>query len=165
MPKLCHINLLQGLPRRGILGLLAPLLFWGSLARADTTCSALRDIAQQANPTYIVRCANGTQVEITAAQYHTNTGKDSNFGQFCPDTGWRSAGEEGRWQTASGFPEVCDVFSLVPRQPVRESRWVYFLHSNNQGEEEIDTRVHALVYDGNVLVNFQPPVPGILVGP
>lgn len=138
------------------------LLLWSLSALADTTCPALRAIDLQPQPTYVVKCLDGP-VEITTAEYHAH--KHNNFSPFCRNGPANPAARgEGRWVTASGFPEPCDVFTTDPRTPVRTAAMVYFLHQD-LAEQEIDTSVHALVYQGDTLRNFHPPVPGILVGP
>lgn len=134
------------------------------LALAETTCPALRAVEQQSSPTYVAHCSNGT-VYLTAAQYNTNKGAGGDFQQFCTPPGtFLSAGEALRWQTPSGRPEVCDVFTVLPGGPVRTADVVYFVHNGGE-EQEILTSEHALVYQGNTLVNFNPPVPGIIVQP
>ena len=146
----------------GIFWLLVSLLLWSPLALADTTCPALRAIEPAHPPVYYVLCTEG-KVEISVSQFHTS--KHSNFAAFCPN-GPANPSTRGalRWHTASGLPEVCDVFTPDLRGPVRTAAMVYFVH-HDLYEQEIDTSVHALVYQGADLINFDPPVPGILVGP
>lgn len=147
-----------------VIWLLMSVLLWASTALAQTQCAALRAIDHAAQPAYLVECTGG-EVAITVSAFNANKGKNSNFGQFCPNGPANPAArEEGRWQTASGFPEICDVFTTNPREAVRQAGIVYFVHSD-MAEQEIDTTVHQLVYAGNDLVNFHPPVPGIIVGP
>jgi hypothetical protein len=129
-----------------------------------TTCADLRAIDQTAQPAHLVRCTGG-DVEISLSEFHANLGHNGDFGQFCPSGPDNPAARaEGRWQTASGFPEVCDVFTAVLHEQVRQAAIVYFVHQD-LSEQEIATSQHTLVYQGEDLVNFDPPVPGIIVGP
>lgn len=139
------------------------LLSWASPPLADTTCPALRDIRQQQQAAYFVYCSDG-KVPITIGQYHSNAGKHGNFAQFCPTSTFLSAVGELRWQTASELPETCDVFTVQVGVAVVDAAFVYFQHSNGE-EQEIDTAVHTLVWQGSTLRNFNPPVPGIIVEP
>lgn len=143
--------------------LLMSVLLWASTALAQTQCAALRAIDHAPQPAYLVHCTGGT-VQISASAFHSNLGKNGDFGQFCPNGPANPAPQaEGRWQTASGFPEVCDVFTTNVHEPVRQAAFVYFVHAD-MAEQVIDTQIHQLVYQGDTLVNFSPPVPGIVVG-
>jgi hypothetical protein len=143
-------------------GLILVLLL-AALADAETTCPALRTVEQTPQPQAFVYCTTG-RVEISIGEYHSNTSVQGNLQQFCPpgDT-YTAAGEEPRWQTPSGFPGVCEVYTRQPNIPVRLAALVHFVHHDG-AEEEIATSDHALVYEGTTLVGFDPPVPGITVG-
>jgi hypothetical protein len=129
-----------------------------------TTCADLRAIEQTPQPAYLVSCTGG-DAEISSGDFHANMGQNGDYGQFCPQGPENPpARAEGRWYTSTGFPEVCDVFTTLLHEPVRQAAIVYFVHHDGY-EQEIATSEHALVYQGDDLVNFDPPVPGIIVGP
>jgi hypothetical protein len=131
------------------------------LLSAQYTCPNIHDVGRT-GVIYVLIC-DDVLTEVTQGFYTSNTAKGgAPWLTFCPPgTLTAAAGEEPRWNTPTGFPAPCDVFS-ANALGVRVSAFVQILLPDGL-EHVVDTSVHTLIYNGNDLVNFQPPLPYLVV--
>lgn len=132
-------------------------------AQTPTTCPTVR-VLETDLVHFLVKCNLG-KVEITQAQYNAlKASHAGNPAQFCTDgTVNASAMAELRWNTTTGFPEPCDVFSLRSLEPVNGANPIRVVFSD-YFEVEIDTTVNVPQWSGAALICITPPIPDFTIG-
>jgi hypothetical protein len=144
------------------------LVLSASPVLAQQHCDDLQIIRTLSDPVRIVRCDTGP-VEIAEDQFRqTHRVKQGvRTTQYCTDGSLNPPMvSELRYNTPSGHPEPCDVFTGrrgVTVQTVAAAGGTVGIVYPNGDEFDIDTSVHVPVFVGFDLRYFVPPLPGLTV--